>query len=697
MPEWVGKTIGKVRIEKFLARGGMAEVYLGTHLTLGRTVAVKVMHSFVEEDPELVMRFQREARVVAGLRHPNIVQLFDFDTADGHPYIVMEYLKGPSLAAYLRALHERNERIPVQEVARLLNSLASAVDYAHGQGVIHRDIKPGNILLHGKADELTLDRELTESVDAVLTDFGLVRIVQTATQTASGLVSGTPAYMSPEQAGGRKVDYRTDIYSLGVVLYEMLAGRTPFEGESNLAIIHKHIYEPPPPIEGIAPAVQGVIDRALAKDPAQRYQTALDMAVDFTRAVGLDKATETIRMPPGGTAGASPTSQRTRWAPRPFLIAGMVLLCGCVSILLLSAMGISVLSIFPRLSSLGINSSPTLSTPAASVGTMQMAQNSLGVLSFQDGTAAMDQITISGSLAEPASGTQYEAWLIADSGEQRRSLGFLTKNSSGQFVLTYVDPQSRNMLDGFARMEITVEPDPADSPNPSTDVAYSSAIPMETLIHIRHLLVMIADNPSHIGMVVGLVNDSRQIKTSADAMLAASKAGDAKNVRLNAETIINLIVGKQDTNFYKDWNGDGKINDPGDGYGILLNGDQAGYAEGTIDHAKLAAASADSTADIRLHSGHIVICAQNVEGWATQLRDVTVRLAQSSSDPNQEADIRAADTLASKILNGIDINGDESVDPVPGEGGAITAYEHAGYMSDMPILPGKNQVPPAGQ
>jgi serine/threonine protein kinase len=156
MPEWINKTIGKVRIEKYLARGGMAEVYLGMHLTLERQVAVKVMHSFIEEDPDFLLRFQREAKVVAGLRHPNILQIFDFDTADGHPYIVMEYLKGPSLAAYLLALHERNERLPLEQVARLLKSLSSALDYAHGQGVVHRDIKPGNTLFHSKKNEISL-------------------------------------------------------------------------------------------------------------------------------------------------------------------------------------------------------------------------------------------------------------------------------------------------------------------------------------------------------------------------------------------------------------------------------------------------------------------------------------------------------------------------------------------------------------
>src|SRR5687767_4332292 len=220
MPEWIGKTVGKVRIEKALAQGGMAEVYLGTHLTLDRLVAVKVMHNYIESDPELQSRFEREAKVVAALRHSNIVQVFDFDTTDGHPYIVMEYLKGPTLASYLRGLHARNERIPSHQVARLLKALTTALDYAHAQGVIHRDIKPGNIILHKGGGAIPLDRPLTNDVEAIITDFGLVRIANAAAQTASGLVSGTPAYMSPEQAKGDRADHRTDIYSLGVVLYE---------------------------------------------------------------------------------------------------------------------------------------------------------------------------------------------------------------------------------------------------------------------------------------------------------------------------------------------------------------------------------------------------------------------------------------------------------------------------------------------
>ena len=297
MPDWIGKTIGKVRIESLLARGGMAEVYLGTHLTLERPVAIKLLHSYIEEEPLLLERFHREAKVVAGLRHPNIVQIFDFDTTDGHPYIVMEYLRGPTLAAYLRNLHQQKKRLPSDQVAGLIKGLTDALNYAHRQGVIHRDIKPGNIMLHNRANEVPLDRPLTNGVEAILTDFGLVRVVNAASQTASGFISGTPAYMSPEQARGDPIDQRTDLYSLGVILYEMLAGRVPFEADSTVTVLHMHIHTPPPPIPGIPARVQAVLDRALAKSPADRFQSSQEMANDFYLSIGMGAQSETIREP----------------------------------------------------------------------------------------------------------------------------------------------------------------------------------------------------------------------------------------------------------------------------------------------------------------------------------------------------------------------------------------------------------------
>ena len=387
MPEWLGKTVGKVRIEKYLARGGMAEVYLGSHLTLERPVAVKFLHSYVEQDPDLITRFAREAKVVAGLRHPNIVQIFDFDTIDGHPYIVMEYLKGPTLSTYLRRLHERKERIPTHQVARLIKGLTAALDYAHEQGVIHRDIKPGNILLHSKADEIPLDQPLTNDVEAILTDFGLVRIVNAASQTASGMVSGTPAYMSPEQARGDKTDHRTDIYSLGVVMYEMLAGRVPFESESTTSVIYMQINSPPPPIAGAAPAVQAMMNRALAKEPVDRYQSSREMAMDYYLSIGMTAQAETIREALPESLKTSPAALKPKLARNPSWISVGLLSVLCVLMLVAGAF------VAPKL--LAANSNPTsaatspgVTAPVASplVTNIPVELDTQGMVNIDSGT-----------------------------------------------------------------------------------------------------------------------------------------------------------------------------------------------------------------------------------------------------------------------------------------------------------------------
>jgi serine/threonine-protein kinase len=715
MPQWIDTTIGKVRIEKQLAQGGMAEVYLGTHLTLDRPVAIKVMHSYIESDEEMKLRFQREAKVVAALRHPNIVQIYDFDTADGHPYIVMEYVRGPSLAMYLKNLHERNERMQPQYVARLIGRLASALDYAHEQGVIHRDIKPGNILLHAKAGS---SRSMfTDQIEPIITDFGLVRIMHATTQTASGLVSGTPAYISPEQAQGLKVDHRTDIYSLGVILYEILAGKVPFEAESTWSVIYKHIHEAPPPIPDAHPAIQKVFERALAKNPDERYQTCRELALDYMNAIGF--ISEAATMPftsvstPGGTDRATPlpvadthqgapTSEQgvSASAPASRRMSLVPLLGFGILALALGAFGLSRL-----FAAAPINQ---ISTPTQdAMGTMEMpgetynstavpaaeASAPIGVLRFQDGTAPADEVTLSTSgMPLPPAGSQYEAWLIEDDAEQRVSLGIIKFDSEGNGSLSYVDPQGRNLLGKYQGMQITVEPNPDNNPIPSTDIAYAVTLPPGGLIHVRHLLYSFTDTPNQIGFLDGLTADAHLLNTNAQGMLAAYQAGDEATVRAQAEGMLNIIVGKQSPD-YKDWDGNGTLNDPGDGFGMLLNGDAEGYIQGTYSHADLALNASDATENMKIHGEHVKISATNVSGWTTTLRDQLIRILQSPLNTDVEGMIRNAVALANQIENGVDINGNENIEPMPGEGGAKTAYEHAYYMADILVPAAPNATP----
>src|SRR5512137_941067 len=265
----------------------MAEVYLGRHTTLNRPVAVKVLHSHLVDDPQLLERFRNEARAVPALRHPNIVQVFDFDVVDGSPYMVMELLEQRSLADYLQAQQQAGQSLPPATTARIIADLASALDYAHARGIIHRDIKPANIMLRRPSGPIDPAKPLPPDAEAVLTDFGVAGIADAGSRTVSGTITGTPAYMSPEQARGIAVDGRSDIYSLGTVLYEMLTGRTPFAGETDTpaSVLVKQITTLPQNLSCNCPQLQAVVDRALAKDREARYQTGAEFAAELQTAL----------------------------------------------------------------------------------------------------------------------------------------------------------------------------------------------------------------------------------------------------------------------------------------------------------------------------------------------------------------------------------------------------------------------------
>lgn len=273
-----GKTIGKYRIEERLGRGGMAEVYKGYQESLDRHVAIKVMHTFLSAEADFLQRFKREARAMASLSHPNIVRIFDFDlySQDSY-YLVMEYIDGGTLKQELEALAEFGQRFPLEESIRMIADVADALAYAHQRGMIHRDIKPANIMLR------------KDTAQAVLTDFGIVKLMgdQSMAYTATGALIGTPSYMSPEQALGKPGDERVDIYSLGVLLFQMVTNQLPFAADTPLAVVMKHVNEPVPMPVTFNPDVpldlQNVILKAMAKDPDERFQTASQMAVALRR------------------------------------------------------------------------------------------------------------------------------------------------------------------------------------------------------------------------------------------------------------------------------------------------------------------------------------------------------------------------------------------------------------------------------
>lgn len=350
----VGGRLGKYEIRSMIGRGGMGTVYLGYDPLLDRQVAIKVLAPHLVWEEGFVERFLREARAAARLKHPNIVTIHDVGQQGDSFYFVMEYLEGQPLSELIR----QQGPFRAEGALSLLRPLAQALDYAHERGLVHRDIKPGNVIVGPRGG-------------VTLTDFGIAKAAQETALTTTGAIVGTPEYMSPEQARGEAVDARTDIYSLGIVAYEMLSGRTPFGGTTPHAVLHQQIYEPPPPIRRVRsdlPAgVDAVLERALTKEPNQRYATvslfvealaaALGgevTAMPVTEAPTLKAATAAKRRPsprarPAGSAQpgvpvtpkpvrtAKPTAAGRRlpgWIWALGALVALLLIAGMVTILL---------------------------------------------------------------------------------------------------------------------------------------------------------------------------------------------------------------------------------------------------------------------------------------------------------------------------------------------------------------------------
>jgi serine/threonine-protein kinase len=311
----VGQVLAeRYRVERLLGEGGMGQVYLARHVRTGRRLAVKLLAPEAAGEAENVERFEREARALGGLGHPNIVGIHDFaETEDGRPFLVMDYLEGEELAERL----ERGGRLPWPQARRIFESVASALHAAHQAGVLHRDLKPGNLFLSRSPDG-------TERV--VLLDFGLAKSVsrEEARVTRTGIIMGTPLYMSPEQARGAELDVRSDVYSLAAVLFELLAGRPPFEGDSWTAILTALLVDPPPPLSQHVPTdlpahLDGVIATALSKDPAFRPP---DVASFAAQVLGERPVWAGTVSTPGAVAGTTPAGLAVPAAPLPRPVAG---------------------------------------------------------------------------------------------------------------------------------------------------------------------------------------------------------------------------------------------------------------------------------------------------------------------------------------------------------------------------------------
>ena len=290
--------LGHYRILALLGRGGMADVYRAEDERLGREVALKAVPPEFARDPERVERFQREVRAAARLSHANIVTVYEFGRGEGLHFYTMELMRGGDLKGRIRS---HPDGMPSAEARAVAAAMARALDYAHRRGFVHRDVKPENILF----DEDGMPQ---------LTDFGIARAMGSGPRmTATGMSIGSPHYMSPEQARGQAVDGRSDLYSLGVVLYEMVTGRLPFDAGDALAVAFAHVNDPVPELPRVQATWQAVVDRLLAKSPEDRYRSASEVAeVLATDGLPLPPATRVMPVTPEPAATRPGVQERTR-------------------------------------------------------------------------------------------------------------------------------------------------------------------------------------------------------------------------------------------------------------------------------------------------------------------------------------------------------------------------------------------------
>jgi hypothetical protein len=498
--------------------------------------------------------------------------------------------------------------------------------------------------------------------------------------------------MSPEQARGEKVDKSTDIYSLGIMLYEMLAGTVPFQADTTFGMLMKHINEPPPPIKGISSDLQALLDRALAKNPALRYESAGDLANEFMAVFnGQTVSPGTLHIAELARRAAEESQQpktqpeirRSNWLRIGIEIAVVVIL----GFLIYQFVGPSQVTALPTAAALD---------PDIPVGRLRF--------SFFN----QDNDTVNLSLAgvpRPEENTHYEAWLLHDD-ETFRDLGPITFESSGIGRLEFTDSGGSNLLAGVSELQITQEENGVSISEPTGEEVFSSVFPSQALTYVRNIGVSYSNTPDNLALIQGLyyfsgsyLNDAingSAVDPTYIPIVIAFENGDEATVRKRNEELINMIVGHQ-SDQYLDYDQDGQIDDPADGYGSLPNGDQPGYLQETAQQAQAAADAPDSTPNIRQQNENLQVCIQNLDGWTAEILPLALSLSEAPFGPEMQPIIDELSLLGDALLNGADANENGQVEPIEDECGADLAYKYGTYMADFQIYPGPDRVPLSGK
>ncbi|MCE7989927.1 MAG: serine/threonine protein kinase [Caldilinea sp. CFX5] len=678
--------LGKYQLLERLGQGGMAQVYRARQPVIERDVAIKVLHPHLAGRDNFVERFKREARGLGQLRHPNIVSVIDFDTAtqpgaapgEADYYLVMDFIAGPTLADLLR---ERGP-LPLEETLLIGEQIADALAYAHQQGIIHRDVKPGNIMFR---DPVHKRGNSGGPQHPVLTDFGIVHLLEDAALTMSGVLAGTPAYLSPEAADGAAVDQRADLYSLGVVLYEMLTGEPPYKGDTPVRVMMQHITAPLPPLAAQRPdlpdLVVQIVERALAKEPDERFQRAetLRQALVQARLALTDGRAPLTQMLPAQTivvepltqprVDSQPTSkahtgekrqaapQRLAHAPTPLTAIPVgkqteepVPQRGASRLLLIAFLVIllgGVLSLSDTFSLVeATDKAATLSGEA--VGRLQITPTTTG----QTLTITIDD------LAAPSTDQHYHAWIVAQDG-LLFDLGRLTINAG---KIQHITVAEQNVLGVLDRLLITQE-GTASPVAPAGQVILRAELTVPARTALTHLWVA---SPLPLAKpLLSAVNEQSAIAQDHVQMLNdALQAGDLPLAQRHAEHVVNILDGETGAVF-GDLNLDGQAQNPGDGVGVRT------YLTATAE-AFVTLAVDRNVVDTALTA------MANISAAARQV---------AAADTLAEAQRTAAPIAGAleQLWHGFDQDGSGAIEPERGEGALYAMNALATALATIPL------------
>lgn len=631
----------------------MASVYLGYRADVDRQVAIKVLPPHPGLNDESKQRFRLEARTIANLQHPHILPLYDYGaTEDGILYLVMPYVSGGSLDIALRS-----GPLPIEKAVRIVREISSALDYAHRQGVIHRDIKPGNILLDGEGN-------------ALLGDFGIVKQTDSGADLTGTSIVGTPSYMPPEQAQGQPLTAQADLYSFAVVTYEILSGNPPFSSDNMMNLLLKHLSDPVPDITDSAPslpaALNDVMKKALAKAPQDRFSDArafsAAIAEATTQTVNPDtvptlqqkpvRAEETLPLPvtlPQPETIATPIPPQTIVIP-PSQGAGNLPLFIVIGLVALIAIAALVL-VLTNTQDSGTPQTPTAPTTVARVN----AQPVFGRASFSSSDDSMmgDSINLRmEGIAAPASGMSYAAALVNTTTGERLPLGRLTVDALGSGALGYTDSEGRFLSTLYNALIISLE---ATATPTFEDVRYSALLPVEINTLMREFFVESADAFRDRSL---LATAELEVRFATQHAGLAARARNIGARHTHSEHTLNILLGGR-----QDFDGNGRSENPGTGLGLVPMLDHMDRIIGMV------ADMPDAPSSVQIESELVRVCIQNVRLWVDEIVAHEQAMLLSDSLEASEADAIASSELMERLQPGIDANENGIVEPFEGECG----------------------------